>query len=549
MAKTARGRGRKGVRKAVKKAIGRVAGAVKKARAAKRAKAAKRTKRAEPAAISFVGNAVMRGGRRLLTVAPGLESLVASSPALSKMTEQLTELVTVTVAPKTFSQERIQDQRGKLSDRRIDDFRPRPDAKALAAERLKQLGFSIRREGRFAITVTGPARLVSEVLKVQLALQARPQRVLFRATQNFAASFAPPSPDDLFVAPTQSLTVRSTVSEHIDDFIFIPPPHFFALSPTPPTHAWHGVTDAKIRQLLNVPAGATGRGVKVGIVDTGFFQHPYYANSGFDYQPTPTTSAPNPTNDSNGHGTAIAFNVFAAAPAATVLGFAHTDPPQDALEEAADAGVDIISCSWGWPHEQSFPTLEATIRSIVNEGKIVLFASGNGQHAWPGSMPEIVSIGGVFANAANELEASNYASGFTSDLYPNRKVPDVCGLVGEKPRGIYIMMPCPPGCEMDREFAGKPFPDSDETKTSDGWVGASGTSSATPQIAGVAALLVERARVVGRTLTSADLRQILQSTAVPVQKGNNAQGFPAVGHPNVAVGHGLVNAAAALAKV
>ena len=145
-----------------------------------------------------------------------------------------------------------------------------------------------------------------------------------------------------------------------------------------------------------------------------------------------------------------------------MLGFQHTPQPQDAIEEAADAGVDIISCSWGWDHEQSFPTIELTIRDVVSEGKIVLFATGNGQQAWPGSMPEVISIGGVFADGNDALEASNFASGYTSDLYPNRKVPDVCGLCGQKPRAVYIMMPCPPNCELDKGLGGEAFPDKDE---------------------------------------------------------------------------------------
>ena len=512
-------------------------------------KARGKTRAAAPPAISFARDAVMVGRARLLTIAPGLESFVSSSPILAKMTEELTEQVTVTVAPKTQSQERLQEQRGRLAGREIDDFRPRPEAIPMACERLKQLGFTIQREGRFTITAVGPARLINDVLKVQLALQARPQRIPFRATQNFAASFAAPHPDDLFVAPVESLTVRSTVSPHIDDFIFIPPPHFFAPNASVPNHSWPGLKAADMRRLLQVPAGFSGHNVKVAVIDTGFYLHPYYAENNLDYKPTPTVSAPDPTNDTNGHGTAICFNVFVVAPQATLLGFRHTSPPQDALEEAADAGVDVISCSWGWPHEQSFPNLELSIRDIVRENKIVLFASGNGQHAWPGSMPEVISVGGVFADPQDILEASNYASGFTSDLYPNRKVPDVCGLVGQKPSAIYIMMPCPPACQMDNELGGQSFPGHDETKKDDGWVGASGTSSATPQISGVAALMVEKARAAGRTLTNNDVRNILQTTAISVQKGNNAQGFPAVGHPNVAVGHGLVNASAALALV
>ncbi len=483
-------------------------------------------------------------------VAPGLASLVAGSAVLTAAAEALAKEVSFTVAPQTLSRDRIQGQRGLLGARNLDDFRPRPDAAQAAAERLRQLGFNVLKIGRFGITATGPAKLVSDVMKIELGIQALPRRGLVRATQNFAENFLPPLPDDLYIAPTESLTVKAEVSEHIDDFVFVPPPLIFAdPSADPPAHTWNSVDEARIRKLLNVPQGTTGTGVKVALIDTGFFRHPYYKSRKLDYQPTPTPSAPKPENDTHGHGTAIAYNVFAVAPGATVLGFQQTDSPQDALEDACEAGADIISCSWGWPDEQSFPILEATIRDIANDGRIILFASGNGQQAWPGSMPDILSVGGVYADAQDQLEASNYASGFTSNLYEGRRVPDVSGLCGQQPQAIYIMLPCPSNCVMDKSLGGTAFPDQDGTKINDGWVGASGTSSATPQVAAVTALLVERARAKGRKLTTADVRKILQDSAVPVEKGRNAQGFPAVGHPNIAVGHGLVDADKALGLV
>jgi hypothetical protein len=110
-------------------------------------------------------------------------------------------------------------------------------------------------------------------------------------------------------------------------------------------------------------------------------------------------------------------------------------------------------------------------------------------------------------------------------------------------------MPCPPGCDLDRRYGKGTYPDGDETGLTDGWVVASGTSSATPQIAAVVGLLLLRAKQLGKTVTLNDLRTVLESTAQAVQKGRNALGFPAVGHPNTACGFGLVDATAALAGV
>jgi hypothetical protein len=491
-----------------------------------------------------------RKGAGLLEIAPGLESIIGASAELAKAAKALAKRVTLTVAPKTMSGNPIQAQRGRLWESDLEGFRPRPDAADAAVARLRQLGFEILRRGRFGITVSAPANLICEALKIRLVVQARPHRSLIRALRNFAVSFLPPSPEDLYIAPTESLTIKSTVSVHIDDFVFMPPPLLFASpSAVAPAHSYFALDAAAIRRLLKVPDGAEGAGVKIALVDTGFFKHPYYAANNLDYRPIPTRSAPDPEFDTVGHGTAIAYNTFAVAPRATVMGFKQTDPPQDAVEDAADAGADIISCSWGWDQEQSFPILESTISSIVREGKIVLFASGNGQHAWPGSMPDVLSVGGVYADRDGQLEASNFASGYTSDLYSGRRVPDVSGLCGQQPRGIYILMPCAPGSTLDTSLSGGTFPDRDETAPDDGWLGASGTSSAAPQVAGLVALMVERARAKGIVLTTDAVRKLLQETAATVEKGNNAQGFPAVGHPNIAVGFGLVDAGAALGKI
>jgi hypothetical protein len=483
-----------------------------------------------------------------LSFAEGLGTLVMADERLAARARALETDVRVTVLPQTRSGKTLRDARGLPQEEApLDDYRP-DEASCDSAQRfLESNGLEILRRGRFGITTKGTAEQVKRALKVDLRVFALPRREPARSVRAFAQAAGPPHPDDLFVAPVESINVRFR-KNGIDDLQFLPPPAYFGTpAAVPPTPAYHHLQEAQIRRLLNVPKNAGGAGIRVAVVDTGFYPHPYYAAKGYRLTPRPTAISPNPEQDENGHGTAIALNVFAVAPGCEVLGIQKTDVV-DALEEAADS-ADVISCSWGWSFEQSFSVVEKTVQAIVAEGKIVLFAAGNGQQSWPATMPEVIAVGGVYADETNALEASSYASGFVSSLYPQRRVPDVSGLCGQGPRGIYIVMPCPPRSQMDADYGGAPFPDRDTTTVDDGWMAASGTSSATPQVAGVVALMLEKARANGKTLDTAGARSILEQTSRPVTSGRNAFGFPAVGHPNVAVGYGLVDATAALGLV
>lgn len=493
---------------------------------------------------------------RVLSFSAGLEQFVAEDPALSNCVERLVRDVTFTVAPRTRCQQPIQEQRGLiagLSEAQLDAFRPDDTAADRAVARLEELGFKVLRRGRFGITARGPAELVADALGAALQVMAQPSAHRPRSLATTAisdAGIAPP-PSRLYLAPSRSLNLRARISESIDHFVFTPPPLFFAPpSALPPSVGWRPIDDAAIRTLLRVPVGGlTGKGVKVGIVDSGFHAHPFYANHRI--QRIAHATSTDPTLDEDGHGTAILYNLVATAPDADILALAQSSPPQDSLEEAFDRGVQVLSCSWGYDNEVSFPILEATIRDGVRNGCIVLFAAGNGHRAWPGSMPDVLSIGGVHADpVTHALQASNYASGFISSLYLNRRVPDVCGLCGQIPSGVYILMPTAPGSHMDLTLAGQPYDEFDDTAPDDGWCGASGTSSATPQIAGVVAILLEAAQKKGQTLTPAIIRDVLERTAQPVKTGRNAFGFPAsTGVPNVATGYGLVDVGAALKRL
>ncbi len=308
-------------------------------------------------------------------------------------------------------------------------------------------------------------------------------------------------------------------------------------------------------------AGITGRNVKVAMIDSGHFKHPFFVGRGYNVAPVVLgPGAANPLKDESGHGTGESANIFAVAPDVKLLpvkiNFVNST---GAFNAAVGLQPDIITCSWGSHRPASLTaadqTLATAIAAAVASGIVVIFSAGNGHAGFPGQHPDVISAGGVFMNVDESLRASNYASGFISNIYPNRRCPDLSGLVGMQPNAIYIMLPVEPGDQIDVGNSGGTHPNRDETTNNDGWGAFSGTSAAAPQLAGAAAL-VKRACP---QLTPKQVRSVLMSTARDVTAGNSnqVQGTSgAAGHaagpgPDNATGNGLVDAhkAAMVAKL
>ena len=186
----------------------------------------------------------------------------------------------------------------------------------------------------------------------------------------------------------------------------------------------------------------------------------------------------------------------------------------------------------------------AAIAAAVASGIVVCFSAGNGHWGFPGQHPDVISVGGVYRDQNGNLQASNYASGFVSNIYPGRQSPDVCGMVGQLPGAEHIMLPVQDGDQIDVSKSA-----TDGTTNNDGWALFSGTSAACPQVAGVVALMKEACK----KLTPAQIRDILKSTAVDITAGSSNPNTPGTTGPgpDTATGAGLVDAAkaAAVAKL
>jgi subtilisin family serine protease len=303
--------------------------------------------------------------------------------------------------------------------------------------------------------------------------------------------------------------------------------------------------------------GTTGRNVKCVMTDTGWFKHPYFTQRGYRASPVVLgPAAANPNDDEVGHGTGESANMFAVAPdinfTMVKINFVNT---VGGFNAAVALGPAIISNSWGsskpfGPLSAADQALATAVALAVASGIVVVFSAGNGQWGFPGQHPDVISAGGTYMLANGSFQATPYASGFASNIYPGRNSPDVTGLVGLLPRAMYIMLPLQPGDQIDVGNAGGTHPNGDETATNDGWAAFSGTSAAAPQIAGVCALIKQACP----GLKPAEIKGILKSTARDVTTGvsasNTGSQAAAVG-PDLATGHGLVDAnkAVLVAKV
>lgn len=490
-----------------------------------------------------------RAAARAVEQRKGVESRPSEDPIPRRIFAQ--------VSPRSVGGVSMFEGQSQIDAATVHNFFSEGDVVNAAAARLQEAGFEILQISPLTINIAGSASTYQKAFDTRLVVVDRP--VIKEFGRKDVAQFidSPDTPIPGLVDP------RGTKFEDVIEGVAIEEPvYFMAPSMFPPRKSyWHLSVPAGISLACNADrahrAGITGRGVKVAMVDSGWFKHPYFVGRGYKAAPVVLgPGAANPLNDESGHGTGESANIFSNAPDIDFLpvkiNFVNSTA---AFNAAVGLNPDIITCSWGsslqfGPLSAANQALAAAIAAAVASGITVIFSAGNGHFGFPGQHPDVISAGGVFMNPDETLRASDYASGFMSNIYANRRVPDLCGLVGMKPKAIYIMLPLEPKDDIDTGNAGGTHPNGDETANDDGWAAFSGTSAAAPQLAGVAALIKQACPALKPTA----IKSILRKTARDVTTGNcnsSTGGAAATVGPDVATGDGLVDAhkAVMLAKI
>jgi subtilisin family serine protease len=429
----------------------------------------------------------------------------------------------------------------------VQNFMSEDEVIRTAAARLQAAGFELLQISPLTINIAGPPALYDSVFGTKLQPEERP---VIKEHGEDTATFVETADSDM----PGLINTDGTPFADVLEGVAIEEPRYFHQNIFPPPKAyWHLDVPGDVSLGVNADrahrGGVTGRGIKVVMCDTGWFAHPFFAARG--YRSSPVVLGPGTANaaaDEVGHGTAESANAFAAAPdidfTMVKMSFVNSI---GSFNAAVGLSPHIISCSWGssnqfGPLSAADQALAASIALAVASGIIVVFSAGNGHWGFPGQHPDVISAGGTFMRQDGTFQASNYSSGFASNIYPGRNVPDLTGLVGMLPRAAYIMLPLQAGDQIDVDLATSgTHPNGDETASNDGWAAISGTSAAAPQLAGVAALI----RQACPKLTPAAVRSIMKSTARDVTSGTchtNTGGHAAGPGPDLATGNGLVDA-------
>jgi subtilisin family serine protease len=238
-------------------------------------------------------------------------------------------------------------------------------------------------------------------------------------------------------------------------------------------------------------AGYDGKGVKIAVLDTGIdATHPdlkdqVIAAKNFSTSPDAT--------DKFGHGTHVASiaagtgaksngKYKGVAPGAKLLngkvlsddGFGDDSQILAGMEWAAEQGADVVNLSLGGGDTPEIDPLEAEVNKL-SQTKGILFAIAAGNDGdfgeqtvgSPGSAAAALTVGAVDDN--DKLASfSSRGPGLDGQIKPDVTAP-----------GVDITAAAAPGSVIDKEVGEKP----------PGYLTISGTSMATPHVAGAAAIL------------------------------------------------------------
>ncbi|WP_010525144.1 S8 family serine peptidase [Nesterenkonia sp. F] len=278
-----------------------------------------------------------------------------------------------------------------------------------------------------------------------------------------------------------------------------------------------------VQAVRAVASGATGAGVKVAVLDTGFAaDHPDFRDRRVTAESFIDDEGP---EDGHGHGTHCIGTAcgprapgtvrgYGVAPEAEILAGKVLGADGGGSDASILAGLDwalqhecaVISMSLGSDVREVHPPYVAAGRRALEQGSLIVAAAGNnasrsagdpGFVGAPANSPSVMAVGAIDA----ELRIADFSA---------RTLPRRGGQVDV----------AAPGVEIFSSWAGE-----QQHRT------ISGTSMATPHVAGVAALLAESTGLRGRALWATIVQEAVRLDLPSIDVGSGLTVVPPLERP------------------
>ncbi len=182
-----------------------------------------------------------------------------------------------------------------------------------AVRQLAEAGFEVLQVTPSTINIAGSKVTYDAAFNTSIFAEERP---VIKGSEETTATFLETPATDL---PGLISTAGTAFANLLEGVALEEPRYVMAPSMFPPLKLyWHLDVPAGVSLGCNADkahrAGITGKGVKVAMIDSGWYKHPFFVGRG--YRVAPVVLGPGavaPDKDESGHGTGESANIFAIA--------------------------------------------------------------------------------------------------------------------------------------------------------------------------------------------------------------------------------------------